>query len=164
MYEETGVYNGHRLRYKRSNRGNQGNRGNREAPDPPSVTYTLNTIQPRTEVDEGPEFKQALFYYRVNRGDPLNKGALTICELETFYVRRFNKFPFFVKSVSCRKNRAIMAEMGSIVCHDRKEWGHILRLENKDKCKAEDQTNWVHEWEQRVVGCDAMWNSKKDGS
>jgi len=153
-YDRTSVYGSGR-RYKRA--GNQ-----YEEPEPPSVTYTLNTIQPRTE---GPEqtLGKALFYYRVNRRDSTSKGTLTICELETFYVRRFNKFPFFVKSVSCRKNRAIMAEMGSIVCHDRKEWGHILRLEDEKECKAGDQTNWVHEWESRVVGCDAMWNSKKEG-
>lgn len=88
--------------------------------------------------------------YRVPKG--INE--LPICELETYYVRRYNKFPFFVKSVTCQKNKSIDTY---ILCKRRYEKGHILRLEKMSHCYQEENSmKWIHDWETRVVGCDAV--------
>ncbi|XP_063693332.1 uncharacterized protein LOC134825122 [Bolinopsis microptera] len=98
------------------------------------------------------------YYNRVERTEILyrvTKGLkeMSICELETYYVRRYNKFPFFVKSVTCQKNRALK---GDIICNSRYEKGHILRLV-KAECMPEGEGGkWEHDWETRVVGCDAV--------
>lgn len=80
-----------------------------------------------------------------------------LCELETAYVRRFNRFPYFVKTVSCQKNKLIMTQ---VMCKPRYEIGHILRLE-KNECYSNNQNvKWIHDWETRIVGCDAVLSTR----
>lgn len=137
-------------------------RSHQGANDPVTYTYTTYRV---TEGPSRPLFRLPEPYFnRVERTELLyrvTKGVeeMNLCELETYYVRRYNKFPFFVKSVACQKNRGIQ---GKVKCNSRYEKGHILRLstgEEGEQCfqGGEDGSlKWVHAWETRVVGCDAV--------
>ena len=111
----------------------------------PSITTAAGTADYLSNRVEKTEI-----LYRVTKG----LKEMSICELETYYVRRYNKFPYFVKSVTCQKNRGLI---GNIICKSRYEKGHILRLVDHTECIPEGEGGkWEHDWETRVVGCDAV--------
>ena len=118
-----------------------------------NLDWTGPTSASLSPHQEDSRVERAEILYRVTKG--INE--LIICELETYYVRRYNKFPFFVKSVTCQENKSI--QHTKITCNRRYEKGHILRLEKMSHCyqkKEESTLKWIHDWETRVVGCDAV--------
>ena len=120
------------------------------------VTFYYGFVTPSVTTSAGtPDYlanrvEKTEILYRVTKG----LKEMSICELETYYVRRYNKFPYFVKSVTCQKNTALI---GNIICKSRYEKGHILRLVDHTECIPEGEGGkWEHDWETRVVGCDAV--------
>ena len=118
----------------------------------PTVGFTLTNYTGTLAPEVESTIRVTQLRYRFKKG----LAQLNICELETYYVRRYNRFPFFVKMVNCRLNDFINSSQ--LICKRRFEIGHVLRVENeRHNCYPEGKNiRWVHDWETRVVGCDAI--------
>ena len=138
------------------------------APHQNQITYSYSDYEPSNPTTSSPISSEPNWVERTEIVYRVTKEIqeFNLCEVETFYVRRYHRFPFFVKRVTCQKNASLRAPR--VICRERYEVGHILRLEARDACQQGDNTDtsnskWVHDWETRVVGCDAVviHNEKK---